>query len=313
MEIIPLSELEHYDYVSFTGADARSFLQGQVTCNLDLLSAERSLHGALCNLKGRVIADFRLLETGADEILMQTLAGNGQKIIGTLSRYAVFSKVELQPTQGPQANFGVIGAAASAAFSEVLSQFPDAEDSVYMDDNYLVVRVAGTNPRFQLWCRHEQALAAVRKLDVLEELATINSWQLADIQAGTIHVNPQTSENFTPQLLNYDISGVVDFDKGCYTGQEVVARMHYRAKAKKRLFRLVSEGKLSQTTVITVADDDDESIAEILSLANGGDDGKASEALAIVSTELAASNPVLMVANSPDQKVELAAIPYAQD
>jgi len=67
------------------------------------------------------------------------------------------------------------------------------------------------------------------------------AWQLAEIRDGIVHINPEQSEIYTPQLLNYDTNGIIDFKKGCYTGQEVVARMHYRAEAKRRLYHLKAD------------------------------------------------------------------------
>ena len=96
MKVIPLSNHNLSDFVSITGADATKFLQGQVTCDLQQLSPGNSVRGALCNLKGRVIADFRLVRLVDDQILLQTSSGNGQKVVETLQRYAVFSDVELK-------------------------------------------------------------------------------------------------------------------------------------------------------------------------------------------------------------------------
>ncbi len=307
MEIIPLSELDYFDYIQISGDDARSFLQGQVTCNVDLLSQQRSLVGALCNLKGRVIADFRLLSVHDDEILLQTLSGNGQIIIETLSRYAVFSKVELQLTDGPTAAFGVIGESVEAAFQEVACHFPESENGVLCSEDFVSIRVAGSKPRYQLWCRNQQALTAVRRLDVMEEQATLVAWQRADIEAGIVHVDAQSSERYTPQLLNYDISGAVDFNKGCYTGQEVVARMHYRATAKKRMFRLRSAVSIDTDSSIASASAAEQAVAEVLSSIPASENGLNSEALAILSTELAASNPQLVLAG---EKVELVELTY---
>ena len=90
--------LQNYEFIRISGVDRISFLQGQLSCNTELLCAERSLTGALCNLKGRVIADFRLVEHNED-IIMQCAAGMAVKIHATLSKYAVFSKVELSQLQ----------------------------------------------------------------------------------------------------------------------------------------------------------------------------------------------------------------------
>ena len=313
MQIVPLSEPNSFDYVQVTGEDTRTFLQGQITCNVDLLSENQALHGALCNLKGRVIADFHLFLLAESHILLQTRRGAGAKIIDTLSRYAVFSKVELTVADGPVAVFGVIGESAAAAFQETLSQFPADDYAVVSNEDFLLVRIPGSTPRYQLWCQNREALSSLNKLDVMEEQAPTAAWQLADIRAGIVHIDAQSSESYTPQLLNYDISGVVDFEKGCCTGQEVVARMHYRAKAKKRLFRLSSEASLGTDSIIAAADDPPQSVAEMLSVTTAQGDKVASEALAIMSTELVASKPALQLANDSQERVKLEPLPYSSD
>ncbi len=313
MQIIPLSESNCFDYVSVTGEEARSFLQGQITCNMELLAQDRSLHGALCNLKGRVIADFQLFLLSEDQILLQTEIGVGQKIVDTLSRYAVFSKVELALTAGPEAVFGIIGEATALVSNGLVAELPGTEYAVISSADFLIVRMSGPVTRFQLWCRTAAAKAKLNRLDLPEAQTSHSPWQMADIQAGIVHVNPKNSENYTPQLLNYDVSGVVDFEKGCYTGQEVVARMHYRAKAKKRLYRLVTGGSLEQDSNICLKEQPGKAVAEILSVAAHGNSDEGSEALAILNTELVASQAELRMMDGQESSVQIASLPYLAD
>ena len=315
MQVIPLSQHSLHDYVEVVGEDARSFLQGQLTCNVDLLSNERSLVGALCNLKGRVIADFRLLQLDTQKIILQTSAGSGEKIIATLQRYAVFSKVALSAAAGPKALFGLISPSAEAAAASLAECFPDlpaAENAVLHHQDFSLVRVPGGSPCYQIWCHTEAAVNTLSRLDVMEETAMLSAWSRAEIIAGIVHVQGAMSEEYTPQLLNYDISGFIDFDKGCYTGQEVVARMFYRGKAKKRMYLLETAELLTIESRLTLANTGEEVGAELLAVASATDSSEKSLALAIVSTELAAQQAELSVSGS-DVSVNFAALPYARE
>ena len=232
-----LYSLDHYEFIRISGADSISFLQGQLSCNTELLSENRSLVGALCNLKGRVIADFRLLQHGED-ILMQCAQGMAAKVLATLSKYAVFSKVELTQLENQSAStprvLGMLG-----GVSEVVAvlglELPDSDNGVSSSADYSVVSISGAAERIEIWMHNEAAAQQVLGAMQAEQLSTdLDAWHSADIEAGIVHVTPALSEEFTPQLLNYDLSGLIDFKKGCYTGQEIVARMFYRGTPKRR-------------------------------------------------------------------------------
>lgn len=233
--------LPEHEFIQVEGPDARKFLQGQVSCNLDLLSETRSLPGALCNLKGRVIADFHLAQTG-DTCLMQTTGGMAEKIVATLSRYAVFSKVELRRVEPPLV-LGILGDDFEAALTRLFPRPPAAVNESAVSAQMCLLRLAGG--RRELWCLDEAMIPSLREL--FGEWPSIpgHDWLAAGIEAGVAHVGPASSEQYTPQLLNYDISGVINFSKGCYTGQEVVARMHFRGKPKKRLFLFSGEAEFA--------------------------------------------------------------------
>ena len=300
MQAFPLSTFGLYDYVRLTGADAIGFLQGQSSCDTQKLAPQRCLPGALCNIKGRVIADFRLLQMTDESLLLQTSAGMGQKIIDTLARYAVFSRVELHLTNGPEAVFGIIGDPSTETQASFLPVPADKMYTVQHSNDYTAIRLPGDEPRHEFWCHTSEAAARLIQLGNLEILSEKSAWERQDILAGVVHVLPETSELYTPQLLNYDLSGVIDFKKGCYTGQEVVARMYYRSKAKKRLFLLRSNQNLAE---IEMAE------AEVLAAVSAEKPEQDSVALGIVNTSLAAANPTLILSTG-QSKVSLHEINY---
>ena len=302
--------LQNYEFIRISGADRISFLQGQLSCNTDLLCAGRSLPGALCNLKGRVIADFRLVEHNED-IIMQCAAGMADKIHATLSKYAVFSKVELSQLQGKDNSapvaLGIIGRGIFEALSILNLDLPKSNDGVSSSATSKVVRVSGLSERVEIWM-HTKA-AAEQLLATLEEekIDDIEPWLRADIEAGIVHVTPNLSEEFTPQLLNYDLSGLIDFKKGCYTGQEIVARMFYRGTAKRRLQLASSSQSISKSSKV-VARASEDSGEDILAFSNTG--GTDHLLLAVLPVPVADSRKRITLSDNAESDVCIRALPY---
>lgn len=304
MQIIDLSE---FDYVRVSGPDTVSFLQGQLSCNMELLSPSKSLTGALCNLKGRVIADFRALQRGED-CLLQTSVGMAEIIVAALAKYAVFSKVELDVDNGPTQVLGVLDDAGGLA--DKFGELPARADDVVIRGDIQVVRLAGSGDRYQLWCWGAEAPASDPDFSVN---AVAEDWSRADIEAGVIHVSKSMSEQYPPQLLNYDISGVIDFNKGCYTGQEVVARMFYRGKPKKRLYLVRAATDFEPAATIVQRYQDAEQSAEILSYSNPPDTGGATAlALAVLNTDINEKQAGLSLSHKPQASLQILPLPYTE-
>ena len=305
--------LHNYEFIRISGADRISFLQGQLSCNTDLLSAGRSLTGALCNLKGRVIADFRLVEYSED-IIMQCAAGMADKILATLSKYAVFSKVDLSqlPSKDNSAPvaLGIIGKGIGAALSILALDLPENNDGVSSSATSTVVRVSGLSERIEIWM-HTQA-AAEQLLATLEEVKSddLEPWLRADIEAGIVHVTPKLSEEFTPQLLNYDLSGLIDFKKGCYTGQEIVARMFYRGTAKRRLQLASSSHFISESSKVVVRAGEG-SREDILVFSNAGVTDPL--LLAVLPVQATDSAERMALSDNAESDVCIRALPYMTD
>lgn len=225
-----LFRLQNLDFISLNGPDARSFLQGQVTCDIALLTESNLIRGAICNIKGRVVADFELVATQAG-CLMAVSKGLGEQVTTVLAKYAVFSKVEISMEADAYRNYGMIGTEAITELAGVpctdLKQDYDLATSA--NDEVWVIRKPGTTPRYEIWSTASETLTSE---DSPQQAAL---WQEEDLRAGIARITPATTAEYTAQDLNYDLSTMVSYSKGCYTGQEIVARMHYRGKAKKRL------------------------------------------------------------------------------
>jgi tRNA-modifying protein YgfZ len=223
------------------GEDSKRFLQGQLSCNLLKLSEGNTLRGVLCNLKGRVIADVRVL-SGDNAVLLISRSDLQEKILATLNKYRVFFKTSLRATGTQYCVYGIGGVNLAATVNALGISLPDIADSCVRVQGITLISMPMSSlyalPRFLLVFERssEQSQALWQTLRSLLESVPESMWTMADIRAGQAHPDLSQSEVFTPQLLNYDINGAIDFKKGCYTGQEIVARMFYKADAKRRLY-----------------------------------------------------------------------------
>ncbi|MFK7863570.1 MAG: folate-binding protein YgfZ [Pseudohongiellaceae bacterium] len=321
--------LQKKDFVQVAGPDCKTFLQGQVSCNMELLSPSQSLTGVLCNLKGRVIADFRAIEVNGG-VWLQTENGMGQPLIDVLSKYAVFSKVEISLLTGAGFTAGVFGESAGQGLATLTpipeDAVPSQQNQAWLNEDFAVVRLpVGSNSgeRFEVIALKDTGESLIEELVIQAEPATKAQWLRLDIEAGVIHVQPQESEQYTPQLLNYDVSGVIDFKKGCYTGQEIVARMFYRSTAKKRLALLEGNVHISATHKLSYSEKGKQHSAEILRYDNGTEKQSSAVALSIVGTEALASElaPQLILemddgstqaVNNEDSSLKFLTLPYTK-
>lgn len=243
-------QLTQFEFIRASGPDARTFLQGQVTCDTTKISPTQSVLGALCNLKGRVIADFRAAQVGED-LVLKVGTGLADPVLAVLKKYAVFSKLTLSKED----ELCVLGLLVSGdAEGDILPASPHAVTR--LSENVMAIDSGcgeeGTRC-VELWGNGTSIEASAALLtssnasmpNTTIEVATTTEWTRLEILSGMAHVTPALSEEYTPAELNYDISGVVNFKKGCYTGQEIVARMFYRSTPKKRLYPLHAETMLS--------------------------------------------------------------------
>jgi folate-binding protein YgfZ len=237
--------LDYQDLLQISGEDSEKFLQGQLTCDLENLPPWQCQLGAACNTKGRVYSSFRLLRTdNAFYLAMQS--GVGEITRNTLNKYIPFYKAEMADANLHYKRFGLVGQQAQEAIEKCVSSLPAPNQALEINGDILV-NLSGEIPRFEIWLTQEQGPLA----DVCSELneEDISAWQALDLEKGILIINQEDVEQYTPEELNMDLASFVSWDKGCYTGQEIVARMHYRGKAGKRLYKVSFKhaGKINET------------------------------------------------------------------
>ena len=239
-------DLSHRGLIVARGPETEAFLQGQLTCDVRQLAPERSLIGAYCTPKGRALACFRLFRRDGDHYLElpQALL---EPTIGRLGKYVLRAKTALENASASLARMGVAGregenALAQGRLTAIREMRPG--DALHAGA-ITALRLAGPFPRFELHGPAADLSAIWERIAGRVTPVGAGSWRLFDILAGTPAVYPETVEAFIPQMLNLDLMDGIGFQKGCYTGQEIVARTHYLGKLKRRMFLARVDGATS--------------------------------------------------------------------
>ncbi len=229
--------------LAFRGVEAARFLQGQLSADVEKLAIGASSLAGLHNPQGRVIAILALLRTAPDEVL----AVLPRQLCGTveqrLRKYILRAKVKIEDLTR---SFTVLGSQSGAAAADI--------------------------PRLPWGDRWLLLVPADKLSEFAGGLNSPENWKRADIAAGLPMVYPATSETFVAQMLNLDLLGGIAFDKGCYTGQEVIARAHYRGRVKRRLQRWHGTGNYVPRAGDSVRSRDGRALTVVRAVGTGAHD-----------------------------------------
>ena len=235
-----------------TGFDSRKFLQGQITCDINKLSPDHGLYGAICSVKGRIISSFYLVQEN-DDVLMLMSKDLIEKTLLHLKKYAVFFKTELIDSQNTFAIQTRITSEHAETSTENVS-----DCFITTRDNETITLTLCHNPIRVQWIIISPDNTMLETQN--EELAALT------ILAARPLITLEQSETVLPQWLNMQSTGGISFTKGCYTGQEIVARMQYRGKSKKQLALAKWEGQLDSTK--DIIDEQGKSIGQVFAVTN---------------------------------------------
>ena len=218
-----LYHLSHLAAIEVIGDDASQFLQGQLTCNVNELTETKASIAAFCNPKGRAISTLLIIKipSGFLLILPRSLL---DKVINKLQMYVLRSKVKLTDKTN---ELTIIGLSCSEPAATGLD-LPNDDFHCSHSGNQILVKLPSTYPRF---------LCITNAGDTLQGFVEgkEQEWRYLDISCGFPWFELDQSEKYIPQALNIDQLGGISFNKGCYTGQEIVARTHYLGQIKRQL------------------------------------------------------------------------------
>ena len=300
-------KLDGYSAISLTGEEQTKYLQGQVTCNVNSLESAKLLNGAHCNAKGKVYSAFRLFNYQNSHLLFQP-KGTLSASLAELKKFGVFAKVKIEEASH-LSFFIVAGTEACQPIWQYFEQIPDSLNPIVVKGDAQIVYLAGKMDHFLFMA----PTAAANKLIESAKLPVYNNqvWQLLEIVEGFPVMSEVSVDNYVPQMLNLQAINGISFTKGCYLGQETVARMQYLGKNKRALFHL--SGKASNT----VTDGD---IVEIQLgenwrkagdiIASYQDDQGHLSIQAILASDIE-KNAVLRIKNDEQSQLAIDTLPYS--
>ncbi len=229
-----MAPLSAFRLIRASGEDAVAFLHNLLSNDIKQLAPGAAMRCGLCSPKGRLLADFLVWRDGED-CLLQLSADLQPAILKRLGMYVLRSKVRLASADADLVLIGVSGPDAGALIRSLGAEPPAAALGVTHFGNGSIIRL--DEGRFQMVLRATAAIAAWGPLAASAKPVGEPVWRWLDIAAGIPRITATTQEEFVPQMANFDLIGGVSFSKGCYPGQEVVARTRYLGKIKRRTYR----------------------------------------------------------------------------
>ena len=260
-----LTDLSLDGLIRVSGADAVAFLQGQLSTDVERLTPETSQLSSWSNAKGRVVTLLRLF-CRADDIYLSLPAALQAPVQKRLGMYVLRSRVKLEDASATLARLGLWGPDAAASLHKAGIAPPAEINGATETQGVQVIRLHGELPRYLMVGAIEPMATLRKKLEVAGAHAgDETAWALAKIQAGEPTIYPETTEHFVAQMLDLDQLGAIDFKKGCYIGQEVIARAHYRGGVKRHLVRAASRSTVPLRPGADIhAADQDAPVAEVV-------------------------------------------------
>ena len=233
--------------ISVSGDDAASFLHNQLTNDVEHLGTAEARLAGYCSPKGRLQATF-LMWRDAESVYLQLPRELQPALQKRLSMFVLRSKAKLSDAGAGLVVLGLGGAAAQTALRRHVDALPETPYSKVDTPLGTLVRVADAfgAPRYEWIMSPSNAAAVMPALGASLKLGGNQAWQLSAIHAGVPQITAKTQEQFVPQMINFELLGGVNFKKGCYPGQEIVARSQYLGKLKRRAALVSIAGTAAQ-------------------------------------------------------------------
>ena len=304
------ADLEYMGVIAIHGSDAGSFLQSQFTNDTNSVDELGSQLNAYCTPKGRILGLMRVFRH-ADSWYLRLPADSLEAVIQRLRMFVMRADVVLEDVSENFLRIGVSGEAADAELGSLVTKLPSEIDAVVHQGELTVIRVPGIQPRYEIYAT---SLSAARQLwdslNVHGAPVGEAAWRLLEIRAGIPTVFAATAELFVPQMMNLELINGVSFKKGCYPGQEIVARMQYLGTLKRRMYagKIASDKIALPGYALFPAGEDAQAVGRIVDAQPHPDGGQ----LALAVVQIAAAEAGDMFLGATDGPAfTLQALPYS--
>jgi tRNA-modifying protein YgfZ len=304
-----IAPLPHLGVILASGEDAGTFLQNQLTNDTRELSSDMSQLAGWCSAKGRILTLFRLVQRPEGIFLILPL----ERLEATLKRLRMFvlrSKVTLSDVSNEWPLIGLLGDGAISNASTPIAPLPHHSDATLHNEEMTLVRLLGNQPRALLMVHRNISTATWQRLVSQCQPVGRAAWELIAIRSGEPQVWECNVEAFVPQMMNLPLLNGVSFKKGCYPGQEVVARMQYLGKLKRRMYHLQGSGAVPACgeELASPASASGQGAGRVVATAPNPEGGF--DLLAVMEIALIDNQSEIHLERDPSVKLTLAPLPY---
>ncbi len=303
-----ICDLSQRGLIAVQGQDAFTFLQGQLTCDMNEISPSRSRLGAWCSPKGRVLVLFRVVHL-SDGALLELPASQIEQTIKRLRMYVLRSRVSLKDVSDDFIRIGLAGESATKLLQSRYGSAPRSPDDVAAAGDDRLICLHGAAPRYEFIGHSDHAEDLWRAAAGMLTPAGAQAWTLLQILAGVPEI--RQSDEHLPQMINLDLLDGVSFNKGCFVGQEIIARTHHLGRLKRRMYLLSTEvtERVDPGAPILAAASGSEAAGHVVSSARRADRNGVI-ALAVLRID-AAKTSDLRLANADGPRMQLLKLPYS--
>jgi len=252
-----ITRLDQFALIAAAGADATDFLHSQLTSDIKSLAQNHATLAGYCSAKGRLLGTMLVIKN-TDGILLEVPQDLQEVLQKRLQMFVMRAKVKLEDVTGGQSIFGIFGSDSLGRLAEWFPETPAAPYAAVTTSSGTLLRLADSNgiARYQWIVARTLADQIWPALANALPVVAPQSWTLSDIHAGIPNLSMATQEKFVPQMINYELIGGVSFKKGCYPGQEIVARTHYLGRQKRRMMLAHIDGSPVQNGMEVFCADD---------------------------------------------------------
>ena len=302
-----IAPLDHLGLLRAEGPEAATFLHNLLTNDVSGMGETDLRRAGFCTPKGRLLADLLLWRDG-ESIMLQLAADLAPAMQKKLSMYILRSKAKLGDASDAYARIGIAGPQAVALLQAHSLPCPAALQVAGFDGGTVLGLDTG---RFEIAITMEKASALWQALSTGASPVGTAAWLGLDIAAGIPLITAATSEAFVPQMVNYELIGGVGFKKGCYPGQEIVARTQYLGKIKRRMYRahLAATSPCKPGTQVYAAETGEQACGAVVLCAPAADGGQ--DLLLVAQSTAVASG--IHIGEPAGPRAELLPLPYAVD
>jgi tRNA-modifying protein YgfZ len=301
-----VAELSQFALIRFSGEEAQKFLHGQLSNSVEKLGAGQAQYTSYNSPKGRMMASMLLWRDG-DDYMMMLPAALRESIQKRLSMFVMRAKVKVTDASAEFVILGIAGKTSAQIIAETTGL--KVTGAMQSNANETGCAIQLDADRLLLFIK-QPADVVLAKITQHFDKADANGWTLLDIRAGIAWITPATQEQFVAQMTNFELIGGVDFKKGCYPGQEIVARTQYLGKLKRRMYRVQVEtiDKLQAGDELFSTDFEGQASGMIVNAAPSPAGGF--EALAVIQIDSAATQ-TLHAKSIDGPTLKMLSLPYA--